>query len=101
MEIPDGPKLDFSKLLEPKKPDPMKEKLLKLSQKFEGDPTSEIGSKYKQTEEKHPDSFYEGESDGTRIIESLENKIQCKKCSKYVLNVEFQSHLNSHSSQVF
>lgn len=84
-----------------KKPDPIKEKLLLKAKEFEGDPTAEIAKKYKLTEEKNPDSFLEADATGIKPEENLDNKFQCSKCEKYVLKLEFQSHLNSHTSQVF
>lgn len=83
-----------------KKPDPVKEKLLLKAKEFEGDPTAEIAKKYKLTEEKNPDAFLESDATGIKPEENLENKMQCPKCEKFVLKFEFQSHINSHTSQV-
>ncbi len=104
MEIPPPPPLPFELndlINKPAKFDPTKEKLEKLSQKFEtGDITTELNKKYKTTEEKNADSFIEAEADGIKKEENLENKVQCSKCEKFFLKEEIQSHLNSHSSKV-
>lgn len=100
---PPPPPLDLTDLIhKPPRFDPVKDKLIKLAQKFEGgDVKSELNKKHKTTEEKNANSFIEAEADGIKKEENLENKIQCMKCEMFFLHVEIQSHLNSHSSKVF
>lgn len=98
---PPFPNLNLSELInKPKRPDPIKEKLIQKALQFQGDPTAEVSSKYKLTEEKDPKCQLEAEATGIKPEENLENKTQCPKCEKHVLNEEFQSHANSHTSQV-
>ena len=97
---PLAPNLDLSVLNKPKKPDPVKDKLIEKASKFQGDPTLEVSQKYKLTEDKNPECLQEADATGIKPEENLENKSQCKKCEKFVLNDEMQSHMNAHTSQV-
>lgn len=95
-----APLLDLAALNKPKKHDPVMEKLLEKAKLFEGDMTSEVSKKYKLTEVKNPDCLKEADATGIKPEENLENKTQCFKCERFILNDEMQSHTNSHSSQV-
>jgi len=98
---PPVPNLDLSfHLNKPKKPDPVKDKLIEKALKFQGDPTLEVTQKYRLTEDKNPECLQEADATGVKPEENLENKTQCKKCQKFLLNDEMQSHINSHTSQV-
>ena len=99
VNIPPTPILDLT--IKSKKPDPVMEKLIIKSSAFEGDLTNEVSKKHQLTEDKNPDCLKEADATGIKPEINLENKQQCQKCEKFILIDEIQSHINSHTSQVF
>jgi len=62
--------------------------------------TEELSSKLKRTEDRDPDSALESYgSPGSKIF-IKENKFQCQRCEHWFHNDDFQSHMDSHSTQI-
>jgi len=62
--------------------------------------TEELSSRLKKTEDLSPDSAIEGYGSPELKKVNRENKVQCQRCEHWVHKDEFQSHMNSHSTQI-
>jgi len=62
--------------------------------------TEELANKYKKTEDLNPESAIESYGNPDSKKDCRVNKIQCKRCGHWFHHDDFDSHMNSHSSEI-